>query len=78
MEATYVSDRLIRCYAPHADMAGGGAGLTKEWVTDFDDGLLPPNSILLGTASIVDGSLKLTDNVGQRNGSFVLEPVASR
>jgi len=71
VEATYVSERLVRCYAPSADTAA----LADEWSSDFDDGAPPARSVLLGDAHLIDGSLVLTEpRVGQIGG-LVIEPI---
>ena len=71
VEATFVNDRLVRCYSPPAD----AAALSSEWLYDFDDGVKPPNALLLGDARLVDGSLRLTEPIAGQIGGFVLEPI---
>lgn len=40
---------------------------------DFNNGQLPPNSVLFGNATISNGVLRLTENINSQIGSFILE-----
>jgi hypothetical protein len=61
VEATFVNDRTVRCYAPSAD----DAAVSQEWSYDFAHGVPPTSSLLLGDAMLIDGSLVLTFDVGR-------------
>ena len=71
VEATFVSDRLVRCYAPSADLSE----VTHEVAFDFENGTLPSRGLLVGHATLSDGTLELTSLRADQVGGFVIEPI---